>query len=103
MSEYSKVRVEFSEKVGPGVFNTFAHEAGTDGESRLGVDLAYALDVPRPLLILAEAICEVYDRRKDKGDPPPLLRAAMDYVKRWREYDRQTAGGADPATLTWPG
>ena len=102
---YSKVRVEFSELTdeAAGVYHLFVRESGTDGANNLGTDLAYALDdVPRQLLVLAQAVCVIYDRCKSKDKPPPLLRAAMDYVKRWEEYDKATAAGADPLSLEWP-
>lgn len=101
MNLHSKVRIEFSEEVEKGHFNTYAFESGTAGDSQLAGDLADVLKyVPRPLEVLAVAICEIYDRVKDKDQAPPLLRAAMDYAKQWEEYDRLAAKpGVTPEEL----
>lgn len=68
--EASKVRVEIVEAVGDGTFNAYAHESGSLGKSKPGVDLCYALDCcPRPLLVLAMAILTMNERHRLKGLP----------------------------------
>lgn len=101
LNEYSKVTIEFSEQVQEGIFNVFARTSGTNGSNRLGQDLAYALDgVPRPLLVLAAAIREVMERSENKTHP--LLKAALIYEARWRDYDVQLEQGAKATDLPWP-
>jgi hypothetical protein len=100
---YSKVRVEFSEESSPGVFNVVAKESGTTGAIMLGIDLGEAVRAaPRPLLVLAEAIIDVYSSREDTSRTPPILEAAWEYVKRWKDYDEAVKRGANPLSLPWP-
>lgn len=100
---YSKVRIEFSEESSPGVFNVAARESGTTGDNKLGIDVGEAVRVaPRPLLVLAEAIIDVYSSREDTSRTPPMLRAARDYVEKWKRFDEAVARGASPLNLPWP-
>ena len=100
MTPYSKVRIEFAEDTGTGVYHTFARESGTQGKERLGEDLADTLTlVPRPLVVLAKAVVETYDRREDKSKTPPLLAAARKIVAEWEEFDRKWDSGMDTASL----
>lgn len=100
---YSKVRVEFAEESSPGVFNVAARESGTNGANMLGVDVGEAVRIaPRPLLVLAEAVVDVYSTREDTSNTPPLLKAAREYVKKWKEFDAAVAGGAHPLSLPYP-
>lgn len=99
--EYSKVTIEFAETSGDN-FNVFAKTSGTNGENKLGEDLAYALgDVPRPLLVLARAIKDLCER----GESPaghPLFEAAVRYIASWQNYDVCIAQGFKPENLFWP-
>lgn len=92
---YSRVTVETRDADG----TVSGRTSGTTGRQDLGADIAYALDSePRSILVLASAVCVMYDRVKDKNEPPPLLKAAMKYVEQWEAFDRFTA--AHPQATT---
>ena len=90
MGLYSKVRVEFSEDCGEGVYNTYARESGSVGRSNVAGDLADAISVgPRPLAVLAEAVVKTYEMGNDAGNASPFLAAAKKLVAEWQEFDRK--------------